>query len=436
MRWTKFFFFLLFLSLSWTQDDDLDELDFEVLEDVETFVVPGENAGVSDWGGFLEYRYGRRVNSHPHVIENETMNELRFQFETQKRFGDYEFHVRSDFLADHTLRDEDIDLRELYFKLPSRDWLDVSIGRQIIMWGTGDVIFLNDLFPKDFNSFFMGRDAEAEYMKSPSDALKLHLYADDGGVFDYVYSPKFNPYIVPTGQRFSYFDPLRGSITSQLQNIVSAGETSPVMLMRYTRDLKGKEVSLYGYDGFWPIQNGINQNFQLYYPELKSYGFSVRGGLGKGILSLEVAYYNSVEDRQGNDPFVPNSQTRWYAGYDQELIKDLHLGVQYYHEYQKDQSAYLSTLPAGFQPRARHYEMWTTRLTHYLLHQNLALSLFVYFSPTDKDAYIRSNVFYKFSDRWHFHLGSNHFTGDRPDTVFNQSQEDSNVFFSIRYNFN
>ena len=35
---------------------------------------------------------------------------------------------------------------------------DLKIGQQVLTWGTGDYVFLNDLFPKDYQSFFSGRD--------------------------------------------------------------------------------------------------------------------------------------------------------------------------------------------------------------------------------------------------------------------------------------
>ncbi len=66
------------------------------------------------------------------------------------------------------------DLREasLVFS-PSAD-TDVKVGRQILTWGTGDLVFINDLFPKDWVSFFIGRDVE--YLKAPSDALKVSAF--------------------------------------------------------------------------------------------------------------------------------------------------------------------------------------------------------------------------------------------------------------------
>ena len=58
--------------------------------------------------------------------------------------------------------------------IPAGCNLDVKLGRQVLTWGTGDLLFLNDLFPKDWVSFFAGRDDE--YLKAPSNTLRATQY--------------------------------------------------------------------------------------------------------------------------------------------------------------------------------------------------------------------------------------------------------------------
>jgi hypothetical protein len=67
--------------------------------------------------------------------------------------------------------------------------MDVKLGRQILTWGTGDLIFINDLFPKDWISFFIGRDTD--YLKAPSDAIKVSLFGEQANL-DIVYTPQFD----------------------------------------------------------------------------------------------------------------------------------------------------------------------------------------------------------------------------------------------------
>ncbi len=52
------------------------------------------------------------------------------------------------------------------------------------------------------------------------------------------------------------------------------------------------------------------------FPALSVYGASGAGQLAGGIGNVEVGYYDSRDDRDGDDPFVNNSQLRFLAGYE------------------------------------------------------------------------------------------------------------------------
>src|SRR3972149_11637645 len=67
-------------------------------------------------------------------------------------------------------------VRELNLFVRPKDNVDIKAGRQVLTWGTGDYLFVNDLSPKDYVSFFTGRDDE--YLKLPSDAVRAWLFTD------------------------------------------------------------------------------------------------------------------------------------------------------------------------------------------------------------------------------------------------------------------
>ena len=109
-------------------------------------------------------------------------------------------------------------------------------------------------------------------------------------------------------------------------------------------------------------------------------------------------------------------------------------GVQYYVEHMQDYGAYLDNLPGG--PAAdRDRSVVTFRLTKLLMEQTVMLSLFTYYSPTDKDAYLRPRINYKVADDLALECGANIFFGDHPNTFFGQFQNDSNIYTAIRYTF-
>lgn len=67
------------------------------------------------------------------------------------------------------------------------------------------------------------------------------------------------------------------------------------------------------------------------------------------------------------------------------------------------------------------------RLTELPLNQDLTLSLFVFYSPSDEDAHLRPRVEYKITDAWQVTGGANVFAGFEIDTFFCQLENNSNV---------
>ena len=125
---------------------------------------------------------------------------------------------------------------------------------------------------------------------------------------------------------------------------------------------------------------------------------------------------------------------RYLVGYTQEIGKDFTAGMQYYIEQMLNFSRYKRTLTSGpANDRIRH--LLTLRLTKLLMNQNLRCSLFTYYSPTDKDVYMRPNVNYKVNDNLAIELGSNIFFGDYPYAFFGQFRDNTNIYTGLRYSF-
>ena len=65
----------------------------------------------------------------------------------------FRLFLKTDVFYDHIDRKADMELREGYADYTSGKW-DTRLGRQVITWGLGDLIFINDVFPKDYEAFF------------------------------------------------------------------------------------------------------------------------------------------------------------------------------------------------------------------------------------------------------------------------------------------
>ncbi len=412
---------------------------------IAVFVLAAGVAQAANVHGFADVRAGLRMQNDPNQ-DDESLGELRLQLDVMEYAGPLTLQLRSDFLYDWVLDEHDIDLetgegaidlREANVSASPVSWADVKAGRQILTWGTGDLLFINDMFPKDWNSFFIGRDEE--YLKAPSDAVKVSLFPSWANI-DLVYTPRFDHDRFITGDRISFWNAGLGARSGQDAvadaDIPDEWFDDDEISIRVSRNMKGYELALYGYEGFWKSPSGSDmESGRAIFPRLGVYGSSLRGQLMKGIANLEAGYYDSRDDRDGDDPFVHNSEARLLAGYQQELMRDLTLAVQYYVELMMDYGEYEDSLPEGMDAADENRHVLTLRLTQQLLSQNLMLSFFAYWSPSDEDGYLRPSVSYKASDEWKFTAGGNIFMGRDDHTFFGQFEDNNNVYLSARYSF-
>jgi hypothetical protein len=385
--------------------------------------------------GFYEMRAGYRLLNDKYEKDMSIMeNRLQLELSSYPDWGDVK--VKGDFIGDLVTEEGDFDLREANVFLRPTDYMDVKVGRQILTWGTGDLIFINDMFPKDWQSFFIGRDSE--YLKAPSDAAKVSLFSDWANL-DIAFTPQFDPDRYINGERISYWNSDLGRVAGQ-DAIVHTDKPNEwfkdsEFATRLYKNVHDYELALYGYHGYWKSPGGENATrTKAIFPDLNVYGASARGNFGKGIGNVEVGYYDSLNDQSGNDPLINNSEFRYLVGYTQEIAKNFTMGVQYYVEHMMDYGAYIRNLPSG-PARDRDRHLTTLRLTKLLMDQNLRCSLFTYYSPSDKDVYMRPNVNYKVNDNLAVEVGANIFFGDYPNTFFGQFHNDTNVYMGARYSF-
>ena len=388
--------------------------------------------------GFADLRAGLRLKDDPAQSKTATLGEARLQLEAGKAWKRLEVDVTSDFIGDGVTEELSIDLRQARLTWTVSKNIDLRIGRQVLTWGTGDMLFINDLFPKDWQAFFIGRDVE--YLKAPSNSVKAGWYSKPINI-ELVYTPLFEPDRFITGERISYWNPmfLRMDGSSRQVDYDAPGDwfEDSEYALRIYRSFGKFELSLYGYAGFWKSPAGMRiiPFMEAWSPRLNVYGASVRGMIGKGIVNAEVGYYDSIEDPGGGNLFINNGELRFMAGYERELAKNFTGALQYYHEYMMDYGDYKRALLPWVTSRDEHRALFTVRLTKLLLDQNLTLSLFGYVSPTDGDSYLRPNIQYKLTDRWRLECGGNVFLGASEDTFFGQFHNNTNVYAAARYSF-
>ena len=361
--------------------------------------------------------------------------EERVQLKLDASKDPFHVFVKGDAFYDHVDNSAKLELREGYVDYTAEKW-DFRLGRQVITWGLGDLLFINDVFPKDYEAFFSGKPLE--YLKKGVDGVKLGVYPGFAS-FDLVVVPFFEPNKFPNPNRFSLFNPLPG-IPQQEKEPTTNLENTEVALRAY-RDIAGFDAAVYFYRGFSRQPSMMPDNLMtptkstLFFPKLNVYGASLQGRALDGVISFETGYYDSRQDRSGTDPMIPNSQLRYLVGYQKQLWEDFTVGLQYYGEYMLDYAEYQKTLPTGFPRESELRQLATVRLTQFMINQTLRLSLFAFYSPSDDDYMLNPEIKYNFSDHIWSALGANVFGGRKSTSQFGQLEKDDNLYVQLRYEF-
>lgn len=394
-----------------------------------------DTAGI-DLYGFVETRAGLRSQDDGYA-DDVSLAEARLQLDLSRDFGWGIFRAKGDLLADAVVDQVSGRMRDLNLLFTPLSNVDMKIGRQVLTWGTGDMLFINDLFAKDWQSFFIGRDDE--YLKAPSNAVKSSIFFDMVNI-DLVYIPIFEGSKHISGKRLSYWNSLLGRRAGEdfifdLEERNSAGRDSEYAI-RLSRYISSMELAFYGYHGFWQTPEGMTMpDIKLRYPRLTAFGASLRAPMLDGIGNIETGYYHSGQADSGRDPLTRNSEYRLLLGYEREVGHELTAGLQYYLEWMMDYDDYKERLAPGSPAKDEYRSVITLRLTKLLMSQTLTLSMFAYYSPTDKDCYIKPKVQYKLSDQWLIEGGGNIFIGSDNHTFFGQFEDNTNAYAAVRWSF-
>ncbi|MDD3375457.1 MAG: hypothetical protein PHY73_07050 [Candidatus Omnitrophica bacterium] len=412
------------------------------------FALPA--TGFADWPqihGFFEADYGVKVSDDNTKRDNYNILEQRLQLRLNHYFSGENYLAqkggalafRGDFTVDEYYSGKtDFELRELNLSLTPMSFMDVKLGRQTLTWGTGDYLFINDMFPKDYVSFFTGRDDE--YLKKPSDALKVSIYQELANI-DLIVIPHFTPNTTPKGDRLSFFDSFQGGIAgvNSDRDIIEPPfqMSNNEYALRLNRNFGSNEAALYYFHGFDKNPRSYMDEAarKLYYEPLDVYGASLRGPFASGIGNVEIGYLNSRDDRDGTNRMVENSFFKAMAGYSKDLGNDLRVGFQYLFEQRLDYDEYRDNLLPNDYRWDEYRHLLTNRITKLFKNQTVMVSLFTFYSPSDNDGYVRPSVSYDISDQWKITFGANLPWGEDDITEFGQMKRNKNIYTRVRYSF-
>ena len=389
--------------------------------------------------GFAEIVTSGRLSTDPVIDGRVTLADLRGQIKWDTPMSHGDVKITADVYYDGVKDDVRLQVREMVWQghlgeigAWAKHW-DLKLGQQVLTWGTGDYLFLNDMFPKDYQSFFSGRDDE--YLKAPSLSAKMSGYFEWINV-DLVFTPEFTPDTYINGEHYSFFSPRFGSNIAPEFDVLDENEPdTPEWALRLHTSLDNTDLAIYAYDGFYKSPNGSDALGQARFYPLQVWGASVLLPASDGLFKAEFAYHHSKDDKHGDKPFVPNTQSRLLLGYETELIADMTGSVQWYLEHTHDHAALLENADFSEYEQVQNRQIVTTQIVYRAMQHTLTFSWFNFYSPSDKDGYMRLRTTYSPVDKWRLSAGFNSFYGEHKHTFFAQFKDASNVFASFRYYF-
>lgn len=388
------------------------------------------------WHGYVQTNYSIRTTGlSPDSNQTDFLwADHRVQLKMTASEENARAFAKFDLFQDAIEQQHKLEIREAYVDY-SAGRFDFRAGRQIITWGLGDLIFINDIFPKDWQAFFSGRPVE--YLKTGVDGLKgtltYPLVSLELAVMPFFESDNF-----PTSQKFFFFDPL-SSVTNRSGTRPDLNLENSEQALRLYRNIRGIEMSLYVYRGFFRtpsfmLDSSLN-SLTYVYSKLSVYGASLQKDFYNGILSLEYGFSDSRDDEYGSNSQIFNSFNKFLAGYQRQGWTDFSYSIQFYGELMSRYSQYRSSLPSIISAQDEFRYLFTMRFTQLLKYQTLKLSFFGFYSPSDEDYYLIPEIQYKFSDKLWLSLGANIFGGEKETTFLGQFDKNDNVYSSLRYEF-
>lgn len=386
--------------------------------------------------GFVQANYSVRfAETRPNDPPGDFLlgdHRLQFELARTSASGRVTAHVKVDFVHDAVAGAAHLDVREAFLTLTGTRF-DLRLGRQVITWGVGDLVFINDVFPKDWTALIAGQPLQ--YLKIGSDAANLNLYLGPISV-QLVAVPFFEADVLPDGTSLIAFTPFPGRPTRDVQPEQRVENTE--LALRVHGRVGRFDAAAYAFRGFWGSPPGLQLDGNeviRFSPGLTVYGASLQGAFAHGVLSLETGYYDSRDDPHGSNPAIENSQVRALVGYQRAFGDSLTVGAQYYAERALDHDRYRLSLPPSFPTRARTRHNATVRVTRLFNYQSSQVSLFVWASPNEEDYYVNPEVRHRLSDEVWLAAGANIFGGMKAHTFFGQFDRNDNVYVTVRYTF-
>jgi hypothetical protein len=340
----------------------------------------------------------------------------------------------------------DFRMREIYLDLYFSNF-DLRIGKQQIVWGKADGVFITDVVsPLNLTEFLL---PDFDEIRTGVIAAKLDYYIGNSTI-EAIWIPQFTPTIRPASNSIWYtqpdfpapatFDWSKSTINPSMENseffLKYSAMTSVIdfdLMGGYTWDDNPSmhTEKIFGMDTTQtpPKPGLIGLNITPEHHRLTLFGGSFSTEIKGIILRGEAAYYNGkyfqTTDPTSADATIQKDYLNYVVGLDFS-IGPVKMSGQFIQKYILDYDDFM---------RDDEINNMATFLARYdMMRETLHLELFSYIGLTNSDALIRPKITYDFDDSFSILLGGNIFVGDE-DGQFGQYGDNSMIYTKIKYSF-
>ncbi len=338
----------------------------------------------------------------------------------------------------------DFRMREIYLDLYFENF-DIRIGKQQVVWGKADGVFITDVVsPLNLSEFLL---PDFDEIRKGVIATKIDYYAGNS-TFEAIWIPVFTPTERPPPGSIWYVQPDFSAPPTwdfSKENITPSLENSEIFL-KYTALTSAIDFELmgaytwddnptlhvqkqFGFDTVTMQPGLLGLNITPEHHRLTIGGGSFSSDIKGVVLRGEAAYYNGkyflTEDPLQPDGNIQKDYLHYLVGLDFN-IGPVMLSSQFIQQTILDYDDNILN---------EKTENTMTVLARYdILRETLHLELFSYIGLTNEDALIRPKVTYDFDDSFSILLGSNIFLGNEKGR-FGQYKDNSMLYMKLKYSF-
>jgi len=377
--------------------------------------------------GFIRSYWGAFHQDGDYAVMQNT-----FDWKLDYAKGSYSFFVNPVFNYNGMNRELDILLRQIYIDF-FFEHFDLRIGKQQIIWGKADGVFITDVIsPRDLSEFIL---PDFEEIRIGIDAVKLNYYLGNSTI-EAVWIPYFQKTILPDDKSFWKQNQMNFTMPttldyskSELENTLKNSETA----LRYSYLGSSVDFDLMA-AYLWDDNPAMHIYYQpdglLIQPQYhrqKLVGLSFGKAISGAVIRGEGAYYfdkKFASSNFGENGLAEKDYTHYLLGYDHNWL-GVNVSFQFIQEYIVDyDSAILND---------RFSSTITFLLSKSFLRETLTFDVLAYYGINNEDALLRPKLVYDFADGINAILGTNLFLGNQGN--FGQFDENDMFYVKLKYNF-